>query len=360
LKVLHLIDSLAGGGAEKMVVDSLNELAVIRPGDQHHLATLYEDGPLLATFRQAGTRHLSLRMRPLTALSTVRRLRQFIREAGIEVVHTHLYQSTLVGRLAVSRGVALVSTYHTGFHNPTSIEYSRKRLLADRLTYRRWHQLVFVSQSVRDEIAMGLRPGPNWRVIRNFVSPEFRPLHRPRAERDLRLVAVGNLREQKNHALALEALALARDLPIALDIYGRGPLQAVLEEQIRTSGVAARVITDQRVTSELLAGYDAFLMTSRHEGMSLAQLEAMQTGLPSILNDVPSLRETGADAALYFARHSAASLADVLAGCCRDKRPLQALSALALARASEHGLDRYLAALVEVYTVARAAARLPS
>jgi glycosyltransferase involved in cell wall biosynthesis len=349
LKVLHLIDSLAGGGAEKLLVDSLNELAATRPDDRHYLATLYEDGPLLAGFRLAATRHLGLRLRPLTAPATLRRLRRFIRDEGIEIVHTHLYQATLAGRLAIPRGVALVSTYHTGFHNPASIEYSGKRLLADRLTYRSRHHLVFVSQSVRDEIALGLPPGPNWRVIRNFVSREFRPLYRLREGSGLRLVAVGNLRDQKNHALALEALARCRTLPISLDIYGRGPLQASLEDDIRRTGVAARIITDQRVTSELLAAYDAFLMTSRHEGMSLAQLEAMQTGLPSILNDIPSLRETGADAALYFARDSAASLAEILERCCRDRGSLHALSARAVERASEHGLERYTAALTELY-----------
>jgi hypothetical protein len=231
-------------------------------------------------------------MRPLTALSTVRRLRQFIREAGIEVVHTHLYQSTLVGRLAVSRGVALVSTYHTGFHNPTSIEYSRKRLLADRLTYRRWHQLVFVSQSVRDEIAMGLRPGPNWRVIRNFVSPSSG-----------RCIGRG---PSVTCAWWRWATCASRRTTPGPRGAGPGPRSAHRARHLRegpSAGGAGRADPheqrrrarhhDQRVTSELLAGYDAFLMTSRHEGMSLAQLEAMQTGLPSILNDVPRCARPG-------------------------------------------------------------------
>jgi glycosyltransferase involved in cell wall biosynthesis len=349
MRVLHLIDSLAVGGAETLVVDSLNQFLVSHPEDQHYLVTLFDGGPLVTSLRNREGRYLNLGFDLWRAVDVRRRLRSFVRDNGIELVHSHLYKSTVFARLALPRRMQLVSTYHTGFHNPSSIEFSRKNLLLDRLTYRKAHHLIFVSRAVASEIGMGLPLNGNTTVLKNFIGSAFHRTYRYNQAPSLKLVAVGNLREQKNHNLALEALAKLRDYPISLDIYGRGQLQAVLQERIDRDRCRARLITDVRVTSQILDQYDAFLMTSRHEGMPLALLEAMRTGLPCILNDIPSLRETGEDAALYFTRDSAGSLASLLEQCLTNKRQLEPLADRAGKLSLDYTVERYNSSLRSIY-----------
>jgi glycosyltransferase involved in cell wall biosynthesis len=351
MRVLHFINTLVVGGAESLLVDSLNELHAEHPADEHHLVTLFEGGPLLARFRAGPARYHNLGFRRLNLLPAVARLRQLIRRHDIDIVHAHLYEPSMIARLALPRGVKLVSTYHTTFHDPHSIDFSWKRLLFDRLSYRKSYYFIFVADSVAEDHRRRLPLGDNTAVLKNFTSKEFRPLYRWRPEPPLRLVSVGNFRRQKNHALAVEAIAAARDLPVSLDIYGEvGPLQESLQRRIDETGVAVRLLSGTRITSELLAGYDAFLMTSLHEGMSIALLEAIRTGLPSILNDIPSFRETARDAALYFQRDSAPDLSALLRRCCQDRAPLAAAAARAAAYAEEYTIERYVQSLRSLYT----------
>ena len=347
MRVLHLIDTLAVGGAETLVVESLNRLAVSHPQDRHYLATLFDAGPLTANLRDAG-RYLHLGFETGRALGLVRRLRAFIRENQIQIVHSHLYRSTVFARLAIPKGVRLVSTYHTGFHNPASIEFSRRNLLIDRLTYRKGHHLIFVSQAVEKDIKMGLPVNGHGTVVKNFITTNFRPSYHYNQDRSLRLVSVGNLRDQKNHFLALDALGALKGEPVSLDIYGSGPLRVALQDRIDREQLPVRLLTDVRVTSEILANYDAFLMTSRHEGMPLALMEAMCTGLPSILNEIPYLRETAGEAALYFEKDSAAGLVSVLRRCLKDKAQLQRL-AERTRLSQDWTIDRYVDKLRTIY-----------
>lgn len=338
-----------------MLVDSLNELHAAFPEDEHHLATVFGSGPLRSRFERGHDRYLDLAVsgpgwRALPAVfPAALQLRRYLGERRIDLVHSHLYEATLVARLAVPSGLQLVSTYHTGFHHPASIEYSRKRLLLDRLSYRPNQFVVFVSDSVREDIQVGLPVRDNWLVLRNFAARNFQPTYRYQGDATLKLVAVGNLREQKNHALALDAVARLKHLPIQLDIYGRGPLQSALQAQIDAGSLPVRIITDARISSQLLSRYDAFLMTSRHEGMSVALIEAMRTGLPSILNDIPSLRETARDGARYFCKDSLEDLEHVLEDCLNDKPQLARLSARAVAHAEEYTIERYTQALWALY-----------
>jgi glycosyltransferase involved in cell wall biosynthesis len=350
MRVLHLINTLIVGGAETMVVDSVAALRARHPGDEHYVVTVYQGGPLQSRVEQGGTPYLNLGFRKHNPLAAIRRLRRFVRDHRIDIVHAHLYEAAILARLALPRGVKLVSTYHTTFHDPASIDFSWRRLVIDRLTYRKVHSFIFVADSVRDDHLKRLPLGDNAVVLKNFTSAEFRPLYRYRPDGDLRLVCVGNYRLQKNHALAVEALATLPGLPVSLDIYGQGgPLQADLQRRIDQTGVKVRLVTGARITSEMLAGYDALLMTSLHEGMSIALLEAIRTGLPSLLNDIPSFRETARDAALYFERDSPASLARLLERCCRDRALLKAAAERAAVYAEEFTIDRYVEALRAIY-----------
>jgi glycosyltransferase involved in cell wall biosynthesis len=350
LKVLHLIDSLPVGGAETLLIDSLNELSATFPDDEHHLATVYQGGPLLERFVNARTRYLNLGFSASRALPAIWRLRRFIQDRGIQIVHAHLYKASMLARPGLPGGVKLVSTYHTTFHDPASIDFSWKRLLIDRLSYRRCYRFIFVADSVEQDHRKRLPLTDNTVVLTNFTSKEFTPRYRHRPGDDLRLVSVGNFRLQKNHALAIEAIAAVADRRVSLDIYGGGGhLEQALLKQIADTGVPVRLLKHVKITSELLAGYDAFLMTSLHEGMSIALLEAIRTGMPSILNDIPSFRETARDAGLYFARDSAASLADVLRRCLHDRSLLARAADRALVYADEFTIDRYIQSLRALY-----------
>jgi glycosyltransferase involved in cell wall biosynthesis len=135
-------------------------------------------------------------------------------------------------------------------------------------------------------------------TVPNAVAPAPPPADR--AELDLQpgtrlVLAVGRLVEQKNHALAVRALA---DVPDAvLAIAGTGPLLADLERLARESGVAERVrfLGLRQDARALMGAADVVVMPSRWEGLPLSALEALASGTPLVATDVRGLRELVTD-----------------------------------------------------------------
>ena len=104
------------------------------------------------------------------------------------------------------------------------------------------------------------------------------------------VLAVGRLHEQKGFDLLLQAWK-----PIektysdwSLRIVGEGPKRAELEAQIESQSLKRVVLAG--ATNNVLDEYEAasiFVLSSRYEGLPLALIEAMWSGLPCIAFDCP-------------------------------------------------------------------------
>ena len=100
------------------------------------------------------------------------------------------------------------------------------------------------------------------------------------------LLAVGRLSKEKGFDLLLHALVTVRDMyPNAeLIIAGSGPEQAPLKEQCGMLGIEANVRFVGQVAHPYayFRGADAFVISSRHEGLPNSLLEAASAGLPIV------------------------------------------------------------------------------
>jgi phosphatidyl-myo-inositol dimannoside synthase len=116
----------------------------------------------------------------------------------------------------------------------------------------------------------------------------FRPAQ-IRAEGPLRLLCVARLIERKGQQHLLRALRRLTDqgLDVTLDLVGTGDAQAQYEALARELGVTDRVRFRGYVAREQIADVyaeaDVFVLPSFNEGMSVATLEAMAAGLPTVV-----------------------------------------------------------------------------
>ena len=102
------------------------------------------------------------------------------------------------------------------------------------------------------------------------------------------LLSVGEMTVNKNHRLALQALALLRRKPIRYVLVGRGEQMEALKAQARELGISDRVIFTgyRNDVAELYPAADAFFFPSIREGLSVALMEAMASGLPAIVGQI--------------------------------------------------------------------------
>ena len=108
------------------------------------------------------------------------------------------------------------------------------------------------------------------------------------AEDDILVLSVGELQKRKNHQAIIRAIAKLNNPHIKYILCGQG----VLENQLRT--LVAKNNLDNQVSflgyrqdiPEIMNACDIFAHPSIREGLGLASLEAMASGLPLITSNV--------------------------------------------------------------------------
>jgi glycosyltransferase involved in cell wall biosynthesis len=171
----------------------------------------------------------------------------------------------------------------------------------NKIAARLFHTTICVSKELENSLVKDFGfPAKKMKTIRNGVSlSEFVPSEGNgsgiRAKLLLRpdefiFVCAARLSEQKGIDILLQAIArVVRDgVCCKCIIVGDGPLREQLWEQAREMGLAGHVFFEgfQEDVRPYLQASSAFVLTSRREGLPLAILEAMASGLPCIVTNV--------------------------------------------------------------------------
>ncbi|MDZ7905897.1 MAG: glycosyltransferase family 1 protein [Cypionkella sp.] len=131
------------------------------------------------------------------------------------------------------------------------------------------------------------------------------PAPSPITPRPPYFVALGTIEPRKNHRLLFDIWAqMGQGAPQLIVIGGKGWADAALFDQMaqlqRTGAVIhAENLPDGAVVT-LLQGASALLFPSLAEGFGLPPIEAAALGTPVIASDLPVLRETCGQFAVYL------------------------------------------------------------
>jgi glycosyltransferase involved in cell wall biosynthesis len=355
--ILYFIDSLGYGGAEHLLVNTINATA-----QEHNNILAYLSAPHSLKEKITGAEVIFLDKAGKAAIPAAAvQLRQLIKKRKVDVVTAHSYWTIILSRLATPRNVGLVNTYHFADYETMQDKINCRRMIRlDKLTYNRRIHTVTVSKYVQGIIEKWCNPQGNIRTIVNFVSEQFSNNRTTTnkggqwmAGEILKLVAMGSLKKEKNYELLIEAFKELKDLPVQLDIYGDGNSLGPFRELAAANGSTNLVFKGP--TSELpvlLPQYHGFVMSSFSEACPLSPIEAMSAGLPLILSDIPPLKEIAAGEALFFRNRDAGSFADTIKSILNGTRPLSLNQQFAAQRLEHYSKRSYLQALSSLYNSA--------
>jgi len=308
MKVLHVIPSLGYGGAEKLLVDLLPTL--LKHGVDSSVVTLSNRIPLAPGLVEAGIPVTSLGVTGTIyqiprLLRAVAKLRVEMARAMPDIIHSHLFMADLCTRLARGvKGPVLITT----LHNVDPWWFERRRLRSRLKTWLDGFLAYFfdvyflaVSQDVKysAQKALGLRDG-KVRVVYNGIKIEaFQPRAEIHSHRGPVIIQVGRFYKQKGHAVAVRAFSvLKKTYPDAKLLFvGDRPLRPKIEEMVKCFRLERDVtfLGTRADVPELLAESDIFWMPSEYDGLPIACIEAMASGLPVVATDVPGIREVVLD-----------------------------------------------------------------
>ncbi|WP_270474903.1 glycosyltransferase family 4 protein [Clostridium cochlearium] len=102
------------------------------------------------------------------------------------------------------------------------------------------------------------------------------------------VLSVGELNKNKNHETVIKAIAKLNNLNVYYVICGQGVLEEYLKDLIKELGLEKQVklLGYRRDIAEISKAADVFVFPSFREGLGLAALEAMASGLPIITSNV--------------------------------------------------------------------------
>ena len=329
-KVLFLVPSLGLGGAERQVVDLVNNVDHSR--FEATLFTFEEQADLAASIRRDRVRMVNVPRRSKLDARPVASLARIIREDGVELVHCTLQVSLLVAAAAIAssgRGVRLVDAIHSTKNR------GPKEELADRLLY------VPLMGRCDGVIAVCEAQRRHWAAKYPWLDAKFSTVHNgidlerfgddvPSSEKravrrqlgvddgELVLGMVAAIRPEKNHLGVLEALsrlaAAGQDFRF-LFIGGANPgteaLERCVRERTRALGLERQVKWLGRVSDpkRIVSILDAAVLFSSTESLPMALIECLAMGKPVIssrVGGVPELVEHGRNGLLVPAGDVAA------------------------------------------------------
>ena len=360
--IVHLIEALGSGGAERLLYTNLKRFD--RSRFHSEVITIFSNAThWKEPIQELGVEVTSLDCQNLRDLPKgVRRLRRILQNSRPDLIHTHLWAANVIGRVTgrLSR-VPVISSIHNPDHEPDAWDDGAevgplKRRLARLMD--RWtadfgcDRLVAVSEYVRRSAHRRLgfpleridllynpidvdqfqsaAPGKRQQLIEELGLPE----------RSVILLNVARVSPQKGLLHAIRALPAVREkypeaqlvsVGATVDQYWLSRLKA----EAAGLGVAEQLhfLGARRDIPDLLRGCDLFVFPSLYEGLGISLIEAMASGCACVASQagpIPEVIRHGVDGWLVSPADPQA-LADAVCLLLADEEERKRLGAAAAA-----------------------------
>ena len=305
MRILFLIHDLGQGGAEKVLVNLVNNMD--RSKFDISVTVLFGGGvneQFLAPdihFHAVFPKEVPGNSKLMKLLTPAQLHKLCVKE------HYDIEVSYLEGPSArVISGcqdpyTKLVSWIHVEQHTMDKLAGSFRSEKEARECYNRFDQTVCVSQYVHDDFCQLLAFQKPCRVLYNTVESDKILVGASEAAPELvddgkiRLIAVGTLKQSKGYLRLLHIIKRLRDeqCPVHLYILGIGPLQQEMEEFIRQNKLhdTVTLLGYQTNPYKYVSKCDLFVCASFAEGFSTAATEALIVGTPVCTVEVSGMKE---------------------------------------------------------------------
>lgn len=291
MKILHIIPSLYGGGAEKFAIDLCNELS-----KEHEviLCSLFDvtDSMFMAKNLQQNIKLITLNKKSGLDISIFLKVYRLIKDEKVDSVNTHL-RALLYSILSVI--FTNTNFFHT-VHNMAKNETGKM----NRFIYKMLFRFFDVTPvAISSQVLKSVRKEYGKRfdvLIDNGVKPpektdEFQKVKQEvekykKNEETVVFISIGRISKQKNHKMLIEVFnqLITEGEDVILLIIGadysrneqlQKELSSIAKEKIFFLG------TKKNIADYLLCS-DAFCLSSLYEGLPITLLESLSLSIVPI------------------------------------------------------------------------------
>lgn len=291
MRVLQLIDSLRPGGAEQMAVAYANGLS--RRGQESFLCCTRLEG-LLKKRLEPEVGYLFLEKKHTLDWIAFKRLKAFVKEQKVELIHAHSSSFFLAVLVKLSfPGIKLV------WHDHYGRDLGKRKDNGLKLMSRYFDGVISVSEALKSWALQNLK-ATNVVYIKNFLPNTFSAEKALELEGDaeIKIICVANLRPQKDHINLVKAFKLVQkeypELSLHLvgkdenDAYSQDLKSFILEQNLQET---IFLYGEQENVLGIVKQATIGVLSSSSEGLPVALLEYGHAEIPIVCTRVGEIPE---------------------------------------------------------------------
>lgn len=306
--VVHIVEDLRIGGLERIIASIVQGL-----DEKRYKAAVWclsEGGAIAEELHIQGMEIKVLGMKSYYNPIRIMSLSRLLRKEHVTILHAHGYFGSTFGRFAaiIARVPVIISHVHSTYSG-----YSKRNIFIERLLSRFSDAIICISKAVRDFVIKV--EGVSEKKVHVIYNGINSPTVSKKASRhalglsddDIVIITVASLTPHKGHRVLIDAIKIiaTKFRIIRLLIVGEGPLGNSLRLYTDKLNLSSNIIfTGQRTDIyELLSQSDIFVLPSvEREGLGIALIEAMASGLPVIgsrVGGIPEVIEENTNGLLF-------------------------------------------------------------
>ena len=366
LKILHIINNLNSGGAQKLIEESLLILNNIEGVHAEVLQLTAKGNVFDKKLKDKGVKITTLPLKNIRNPLNIYYIRKYILKGEYDIVHAHLfptqYWTAIAFKFIFKHKAKLIFTEHNTHNRRREKPLFR---YIERSIYSSYKKVISISEKTQENLIKWLNFKKNctdkFVVIPNGVNLErFQSakayhkaeIHHNFTEDTRLLCMVGRFDKQKDQPTIIRAMEdLSEDTHLLL--IGEGPLQE------QNKSLAKKLAVDNRVhflgfrddVERIFKTADIIILSSHWEGFGLVAVEGMAAGKPVIASDVDGLREVVEGAGLLFAKGDSKELGKIIEALFKDKRQYEKIVQACTERAGHFSIEKMLAAYMKEYEI---------
>jgi glycosyltransferase involved in cell wall biosynthesis len=298
MKILHYINNLASGGAEKLLTDIL---PIIKNQD-HEVEVLiinnYKNVSKYETIlKEHGIKVRSFQTsfyNPFQILKLV----FIIKKKKYNIVHAHLFPSQYWLAFAsffLDKKTKLIKTEHSSFNKRR--KYSLLKRM-EKIIYNRYDLIIAISENVRNNLESWIGKSKKIIIIENGISlsevqKSISTKNKLFSGKFKNILMVGRFDGYiKDHPTLIKAIAKLPD-NIHLYLAGEGPNMSTVKELVKSLDLERRVhfLGLRNDVINLMHHADLNVLSTKHEGFSGVTLESLASGAAFLGSDVEGVKE---------------------------------------------------------------------
>lgn len=357
MRILQVINSLATGGAEKLLIESVPlfnkngiqvDVLVLNGNDQPFLEKLKKDN--CCKIINIGK---SAIYNPLLILKIIPFLKKY------DVIHVHLFPSLYWVAIAKMISFSKVKLIYTEHSTSNRRRNSKIFSVIDKIIYSQYNTIIVITQEVVNNLKKHLKKdfidkfqliqnGVNLEEIKNSKGIEKATFFDD--EKAKIIIQVARFFEPKDQKTIIKSLLyLPKDVKLLL--VGEGDSKIECENLAKSLNLQDRILFlgIRMDVLSLLKTADIIVLSSKHEGLSLSCIEGMASGKPFIASNVTGLKEVVANYGLLFPSGDAKMLANHISELLNDNAYYSKIANACTLKAKEYNINTMISHYIKLY-----------